>query len=228
MFVHQAIQRPFGVNVFGSCVVRVKPDYATLAFAVTRTAEKPADAFAQTRKAADEIRSFLASSDVAGNDVQSSRATLRQAMRGYGDKLEYIGYQAKASFVVHLRDLDRLEQMLSGVVEAGADVIDAVDLRTSRLAELRAQARTRAIQAARKKAEGFAAAATISLGHVMHIEDVNPDDLKSRRGHGADLDLTDDETASDAQAYDPGAIEIAAAVMVAFQIDRDKPFNAGF
>ena len=228
MFVHQAIQRPFGVNVFGSCVVRVKPDYATLAFAVTRTAEKPADAFAQTRKAVDEIRSFLSRSDVGHSDVQSSRATLRQAMRGLGEKTEYLGYQARASFVVHLRDLDRLEQMLSGVVEAGADVIDAVDLRTTRLAELREQARARAIQSARKKAEGFAAAAAISLGRIVHIEDVNPDDLKARRGHGADIDLTDDESASDAQAYDPGAIEIAAAVMVAFQIDRDKPFGAGF
>ena len=70
MFVHQAIQRPFGVNVFGSCVVRVKPDSATLAFAVTRTAEKPADAFAATRKAVEDVRAFLSRSDVAAADVQ--------------------------------------------------------------------------------------------------------------------------------------------------------------
>jgi uncharacterized protein YggE len=228
MYVHQTIQRPFGVNVFGSCVVRVKPDFATLAFAVTRTAEKPADAFAAARKATDEIRAFLGRSDVTGNDVQSARATLRQAMRGYGDKLEYIGYQAKASFVVHLRDLDRLEHVLGGVVEAGADVIDAVELRTSRLVELRVQARERSIHAAKKKAEGYAEAAGIVIGEVLHIEDVNPDDLKSRRGHGADLDLTDDETAADAGAYDPGALEVSAAVMVAFRIDRDKPFKSGF
>jgi uncharacterized protein YggE len=228
MYVHQAIQRPFGVNVFGSCVVRVKPDYATLAFAVTRSTEKPGDAFAQTRKAAEDIRAFLSRSDIAPADVQSSRATLRHSMHRIGEKVEFVGYQARASFVVHLRDLDRLEQVLVGVVEAGADVIDAVDLRTSRLAELRAQARTKAVQAARKKAEGFAAAAAISIGHVVHIEDVNPDDLRARRGHGADLDLTDDEAASDAQAYDPGAIEIAAAVMVAFHIDRDKPYKSGF
>jgi len=228
MYVHQTIQRPFGVNVFGSCVVRVKPDFATLSFAVTCTAEKPADAFAGTRKAAEDIRAFLARSDVGSNDLQSSRATLRQAMRGYGDKLEYLGYQAKASFVVHLRDLDRLEQVLAGVVEAGADVIDGVELRTSKLAEVRGQARVRAIAAARRKAEAYAAAAEVVLGKVVHIEDVNPDDLKSRRGHGADLDLTDDEAAGDAAAYDPGAIEVSAAVMVGFQLERDKPYRSGF
>ncbi len=228
MYVHQAIQRPFGVNVFGSCVVRVKPDFATLAFAATRIHEKPADAFAGTRSAAEGIRAFLSRSDVATNDVQGSRATLRQATRGYGDKVELLGYEARVSFVVQLRDLDRLESVLAGVVDAGADVIDGVELRTSKLVDVRAQARGRAIQAARKKAEGFASAAGISIGHVMHIEDVNPDDLKGRRGHGIDIDLTDDDNATDAHAYDPGAIEVTAAVMVAFQIERDKAFKSGF
>jgi uncharacterized protein YggE len=228
MYVHQTIQRPFGVNVFGSCVVRVKPDFATLAFAATRTHEKPAEAFASTRRAVETIRAFLGRSDVAANDVQGSRATLRQATRGYGEKLEMIGYEARVSFVVQLRDLDRLEQVLAGVVEAGADVIEGVELRTSKLVDVRAQARVRAIQAARKKAEGFAAAAGTAIGHVLHIEDVNPDDLKGRRSHGVDIDLTDDETATDAHAYDPGAIEVSAAVMVAFQIDRDKTLKSGF
>jgi uncharacterized protein YggE len=118
--------------------------------------------------------------------------------------------------------------MLVGIVDAGADVIERVDLRTSRLAELRAEARTRALQAARRKAEGYASAAGIDLGRVVHIEDVNPAQLAGRRGHGADLDLSNDDTATDTESYDPGAIEVTAAVMVGFQIERDKASRSGF
>jgi uncharacterized protein len=228
VYVHQTIQRPFGINVFGSSVIRVKPDHAALMFAITRTHDKPAEAFAAARKAIEDVRAFLASSDLGGADVQISRPTLRQAMRGYGDKLEYLGYTARAGFHVHVRDLDRLEHVLAGVVEAGVDLIEGTDLRTSKLVELRDETRMRALAAARRKAERYAQAADIELGRIMHIEDVNPDDLKSRRGHGAELALGDDEDQAAQGPTDPGSIEINAAVMVAFEIVRDKNTRSGF
>ncbi|MBC8071377.1 MAG: SIMPL domain-containing protein [Deltaproteobacteria bacterium] len=225
MYVSQSIQRPFGINVFGSSVLRVKPDHAALSFAVTRTHEKPAEAFAAARRAVEDVRAFLASGDLGGPDVQVSRPTLRQAMRGYGDKLEYVGYTARAGFHVHVRDLDRLEAVLAGVVEAGVDLIEGTELRSVKLALLRGEARERALRAARRKAERYAEAADVVIGRVMHIEDVNPDDLKSRRGHGAELELGEDD---DQGAHDPGCIEVQAAVMVAFAIDRDKVGSSGF
>ncbi|HWB80968.1 MAG TPA: SIMPL domain-containing protein [Nannocystaceae bacterium] len=214
--------------MFGSSVIRVKPDHAALSFAVTRTHDKPSEAFAAARKAVEDVRAFLASSDLGGADVQVSRPTLRQAMRGYGDKLEYLGYTARASFQVHVRDLDRLEHVLAGVVEAGVDVIEGTDLRTSKLVDLRADVRVRALQAAQKKAQRYADAAGLELGRIMHIEDVNPDDLKSRRGHGAELALGEDDEQAAQGPFDPGSIEINAAVMVAFEIARDKNVRSGF
>lgn len=205
----------------------MKPDHAALSFAVTRTHDKPGEAFAAARKAVDEVRAFLASSDLGGADVQVSRPTLRQAMRGYGDKLEYLGYTARATFQIHVRDLDRLEHVLAGVVEAGVDVIESTELRTSKLVELRSEARIKALQAAQRKAQRYAEAAGLELGRIMHIEDVNPDDLKSRRGHGSELALDDDEHAAQGPV-DPGSIEINAAVMVAFEIARDKNVRSGF
>lgn len=194
---------------------------------MTRTHDKPSEAFAATRKAVEDVRAFLASSDLGGTDVQVSRPTLRQAMRGYGDKLEYLGYTARASFQVHVRDLDRLEHVLAGVVEAGVDIIEGTELRSSKLVELRSDARIKALQAAQRKAQRYAEAADLELGRIMHIEDVNPDDLKSRRGHGAELALDDDEQAAQGPV-DPGSIEINAAVMVAFEIARDKSVRSGF
>src|SRR5262245_7964827 len=220
MDVQQTIQRPFGVNVLGSCVARVKPDFATISFAVTRVAEKPADAFAAARKAVDAVRAFLGRSDVAPADVQGSPATLHHELRGL-DAESTGRHEAVASFVVHLRDLDRLEAVLAGLVDAGVDQIDGVQPRTSKLADVRAQARARALQAARRKAEDYAAASSLELGRIVHIEDV--DTAAMARFTPPALDVADDE---DPPA--PGAIEVAALVMVGFQIERDKPYKSGF
>ena len=45
MYVTQSVQRPFGINVFGSSIVRVEPDVASLKFSVSRLKQHPKDAF---------------------------------------------------------------------------------------------------------------------------------------------------------------------------------------
>ncbi len=42
----QAIERPFGITVFGSSIMRIEPDIASLRFAVTRLEQHPKMHFA--------------------------------------------------------------------------------------------------------------------------------------------------------------------------------------
>jgi uncharacterized protein YggE len=48
-----------GVRVFGSAVVRVTPDTASIVVAVSRTEQKPEDAFARAREGAQAVNAFL-------------------------------------------------------------------------------------------------------------------------------------------------------------------------
>lgn len=90
-----------------------------------------------------------------------------------------------------------------------------------RLREVRSDARARAVQAARVKAEELARAAGARLGATLHIEDINADDL-GRRSHYPDIDLAQhDEAGPAAEAHSPGSITVAAAVMVCFALLAD-------
>ena len=60
----QAIQNPLGVTVFGSAVLRVEPDIASLRFTVSRLEQHPKDAFAATHEAAQKVRDYLATTGV--------------------------------------------------------------------------------------------------------------------------------------------------------------------
>ena len=95
---------------------------------------------------------------------------------------------------------------------------------TTRLKDVRADARRQAILAAREKAEVYASAAGISLGHVIGIEDVNPEVLSGRSESHVKRELSTDDP-GEQKAIDPGAITVGAAVTVMIAIRQ--PTSAG-
>jgi uncharacterized protein YggE len=216
MNVIQAIQNPLGVTVFGSAVLRVEPDIASLNFTVSRLEQHPKDAFAATRKAVQKVSEYLAQAGI--EDVGSSRINLSQSYRYVGGENTFLGYEAEVTFHLTLTDLERIEEILVGVVDEGVNEIH-VDFRTTRLKELRMDARRHAILAAREKAEVYCEAAGVTVGAVLHIEDVNPDQL---RGHEQNQKILRSQTLDDglARSFDPGSIAVNGAVMVAFAIEQ--------
>lgn len=132
-----------GVTVFGSAVLRVPPDMAAVVVAVTRVEKKPDAAFSQAREAARAVTAYLQRAGV--QDFGSSRATLANEFQGVGNDRRFVGYQAMIEFSLIVRDLDRVDALIAEVLAAGANVLRSVTFQTSRLKELRAEARRRAV-----------------------------------------------------------------------------------
>lgn len=130
MYVTQSIHRPHGINVFGSCLIRVEPDYASPRFTVANAAERPEEALAATHAAADRVLQVLTQGHVAGRDIRCSRVAVEMAYEGYGDKRRWIGYRANLGYQVFVRDLTRVEALLVELVEAGAKEIQSVSYKT--------------------------------------------------------------------------------------------------
>lgn len=212
----QLIQTPFGINVFGSALIRVDPDIVSLNFAVSRLQQHPRDAFQEVRKAAQAVRQYLEQAKIG--EVGTSRVSISQSFRYVNGEQQFTGYTARVVFYVLLRQLDKMEDVLSGIVDAGVNEITSVDFQTTRLKELRAESRQRAVAAAREKAENYCTAAQVKLGVVLHIEDVNPDTLQGREGHVA-YEIQPDDS-GEIQAFDPGSITVGAAVSIAFKIEE--------
>ena len=183
---------------------------------MSRVAAKPKAAFDAARAGTDAVRAALAAMTVDARDVRVGDLTLAEEWVGVNADRKLAGYRATATFHAFVRDFARVEPVLVAVVDAGADRIISVHHKTSRMRELRAEARSRAVAAARAKAEGYAAAAGVRLGAVVHVEDVNPDELARRSSHLPDVDLAAEDT--EAEPSSPGAITIAGAAMVSFAI----------
>ena len=212
MFNFQEISHPFGISVFGSSIIRVAPDIASLNFSVSRIEERPREAFQQTHQGVRQARHYLAQAGV--EEVQASRINLSESF----NRSKFEGYRASVNFHVLIYDLERLEDILINIVENGINKINSVSFQTSRLKEVRAEARRRAVAAAREKAELYCDAAGVQLGRVIHIEDMNPDQVRGRTGQAPRSIEDEDEQVP--RAFDPGSIIVGAAVMIAYDFKR--------
>jgi uncharacterized protein YggE len=215
MFLHQPLQNPFGITAFGSSIIRVEPDVVSIKFTVSRLEKQPKDAFRKAREGAKSVRAYLNQAKV--DDVNSSRITLAQSFKYSDGEQRFVGYTAKIAFHVLIKDLDRVEEILVGIINEGVNEVDSVDYQTSRLKDIRVQARQRAVAASKEKAEIYCDAAGVKLGKVIHIQDVNPDQLRGREGHVEREPQSDDD--EPLKAFNPGSITVGGAVLIAFEIE---------
>jgi uncharacterized protein len=195
------------IEVFGSAILRVEPDIAQINFSVQRSAKQPKDAFNQTKEAAQALAKFLLSFGI--KEIQSSRLQLQQDYK-------QSRYNAQVNFSILVDNLDRMEEILTGIVNAGANHIGATTFQTSRLKEFRAEARKRAVAAAREKALLYCEAANSTLGQIMSIEDVNPDTLRGFEGHQVREMTNDDEDPS--KLFSPNSISVRGAVRLTYAL----------
>jgi len=204
-----------GVKVFGSAIIRVAPDIATILVGVSRLEQKPESAFAVVRQVAQTVNAYLQQGGM--RDTGTSGITLAQEFRFANGEKRFLGYTARIGFSVVLRSIDQVEGTLSGLIRAGANELTSVTFQTSRLREIRADARRRAVAAAREKAELYCDAAGVAVGRVLAIEDVNPQSLGGKHEGHVHNDPAADDT-GDLRALDPAAIAVGAAVNVLYEL----------
>ena len=143
MYGNQSIERPFGASVFGSSVMLIEPDIAVIQFSTSHKKPNAIEAFLETQKSASAVDAFLRQSGY--QEFGSSRIKLESKTRYVDGENQHTGYLAQVEFRLTLRDLDRLESLLLGIIEADANEIDSVDYQVNNLTELRAISRQNAV-----------------------------------------------------------------------------------
>ncbi len=109
--------------------------------------------------------------NIADKDMATANFTLQPKYEDWGTRRQILGYWARNSIVVTLRDVTQLENLLVTGLEAGANAVDGIEFSVTNLRELRDQARAQAVQAAMEKAAAMASVAQLKLGEVTSIDE---------------------------------------------------------
>jgi uncharacterized protein YggE len=160
------------MHTSGTAVIRVQPDKATVRLGVQTFGPTPRESQAQNARIVEAVLQAIRDQDIPAQDIATDHFAVRpeQDYKQYGER-SIVGYWTDNAVVVTLRQVDKLGDVLTAALEAGATSVDDVSFTTTRSRELRDQARAMAIKAAMEKARDLAGAVNLTTGDVQNISE---------------------------------------------------------
>jgi uncharacterized protein YggE len=164
----KADRRVISVTALGEATVA--PDLAIVSFAVTGDGKELAPTRDDVNKRSAAVLAKLRELDIAAGDVNAPDVGIHPQY-DYRKGQRLTGYRVMRQMTVKVRDLDRLGEVLDGVVGAGANEVHGAEMNAADPSSAEHAALKAAVVAARAKADVLAAAAGVTLGPVARIEE---------------------------------------------------------
>jgi uncharacterized protein YggE len=156
------------VQVSGTSLINVVPDRALIQLGVQSNGSSPADVEQDNSTAINKIMRVLKNLGIDAKDISSDLYYVEPVYSSY-DSLSIKGYRINNTVAVTLRDISKVNTVISTALESGANQIINVELYTSDLRKYRDQARGLAVKAASEKADLLATSAGAQRGCVLSI-----------------------------------------------------------
>ena len=168
---HAQAQEDRRITVTGDADVRVVPDEVVLTLGVETDDLDLAAAKAENDVRMSRVIRVAADAGIAENLIRTDYLGIEPRYRYDGSERVFLGYWVQKSVALTLRDLDAFEDVLSAVLEAGANYVHGIQFRTTELRSHRDRARSLALTAAREKAEMMARELGHGVGETVLIRE---------------------------------------------------------
>ncbi len=201
------------VDVTGEGIVRVVPDEVTINIRVENSGENSKALKERNDATINEVLKYLKSMKIADKDVRTEYMNLT---KNYDYSNKTYTFAANQSLSVKLRDMDRYEQLMKGLLDTGINRIDGIVFSSSDKDALESQARKRAIENAKKKAEEYAAALGQGIGKAVNISEYR---ISGEPRPMYKVAMMDSSSAAGGQSIALGEMEIRTTVNVSFLLN---------
>ena len=158
------------VTVVGAGEVKGTPDTLTVNASIAFVAPEVTGAMNQTSDRQKAVIDALAGSGIDRKDISTTQVSLQPQFAG-GDGTAIIGYRASNSIDVKIRKLESASQTLSLIISTGGDAtrLNSVNYSIEDDSQLVKDARARAFNDAKDRAEQYAQLSGLGLGKVISI-----------------------------------------------------------
>lgn len=175
---------PRTITVVGEGSVSIDPDVAQTTIGVEVVKTTIIEATAEAREVMEAVLNALMEAGVAESDIQTSGFSI-WAERSYDgpprpvesavnseEPVETVRYRVSNQVMVTIRDLESVGAILDAAIEAGANNIFGVNFRLDDPSVVESDARAKAVENAKAKAEELAALTGAEVGEVITISEV--------------------------------------------------------
>ena len=213
------------ITVTGEAVVNVKPDRIVLSFGIETSDQTIA---AARQKNADAFKKAVAAIKDCGipeKDVQTDHLSIEPRYKDNYRAGGFLGYFVSNTVAVISNSPEKVEELVTGLLQAGVNHIHGIDFQTTEFKKHREQAREMALKAAREKAEKMASVLGQFIGSPIQISETHLGfgGYNSRRGGAMSQNSVQNIDAGPSDTTDTialGKISIRAAVGVTFELRK--------
>jgi uncharacterized protein len=209
------------ITVSGQAEINVTPDMAIFNLRVV-TLDKDMN---KAKAANDEsVRRTLALAkdyQIAPEDAQTNYISVEMRYSDYDEAKPrvFLGYEISKKIVLTLRDLSRIESLLSEVIRAGVNRVEGIDFRTTQIRKHKDRARQMAIKAAQEKAIALTKEIGQTIGKAYNIREEDQRISSSSNNFAANSTSSTIGDYSDEEGTIAiGQIPIVARVTVSFEL----------
>jgi uncharacterized protein YggE len=203
------------VDVMGEGIVKVAPDEVTINVQVENKGQNPIALKQKNDFIINDILAFIKNMNIADKQVQTEYVRLN---KNYDYQTKIYSYVANQSISIHLKNLELYETLMNGLMERGINRIDGVSFSTSKIKELKSQARIKAIENAKMKAEEYTKVLNQSIGKAVSISEFNNTNYPGPVNKKTMM-LSSDASGMEQQTISVGEIEVITKVNVSFLLN---------
>jgi uncharacterized protein YggE len=144
------------ITVIGEAEVQVAPNQAILTLGVETWDRGLGIAKRENDERIKRVLDLAKKYGVAPGHVRVDRISIEPRYNDGEEREDFIGYRVRKTIVLTVQNLSKFEDLLNSALDAGANYVDGVQFRTTKLRDYRDQARALALKAAKEKAKSMA------------------------------------------------------------------------
>lgn len=204
------------LEVVGEGTVTAQPDMARVHVGIATEAASALEALDANNGAMEKLLEVLDRAGIAQRDVQTVQFSVspryrRERRSDQQGEQRIVGCQVTRTVRVVVRALKTLRGLLDEVVSAGSNRIDGISFDSSQREKLLDEARRGAVNDAKRKAQLYADAAGVELGHIVLLSE---EPVRVPRPELAGVRVA----AAVGVPVAPGELELRATIHIAYAI----------
>ncbi len=165
---------PRTITVVGEGKTNIKPDIARVNIGVETVKSTVQEASTENKATVEAVVAAFKDAGVADADIQTSSYSVFAERYGSDGPLAEtdIRYHVSNNVNVKIRDLESVGTLLDAAIEAGANNIYGVEFALDDPTEAQSQARAKAVERAKAKAEELAGLTGVALGDIVSVSEI--------------------------------------------------------
>jgi len=167
----EVAEQPRLITVSGEAEVKVVPDEVVLTLGVETWKKELQAAKERNDAIVQRLFSYAQENDIEPRDLQTDYISIEPRYEDDYERQNFIGFFVRNTVVITLRDPERFNDFLAGVLQTGVTHVHGIEFRTSQLRQHRDQARALAIRAAEEKATALAGELGQRLGEPTSVSE---------------------------------------------------------